>query len=93
MRLFKKKAVEPIRTCAFCSGVPKLTKCGDQKEYYVYLCSSCYETPVGYDEARVSESAARKIWNQRTEEAEAIIKRYNRVLASHVKFTSRAAAK
>lgn len=88
MRLFKKKSINSIKSCAFCSGAPKLAKCGDQKEYYVYLCSSCYETPVRSDEARVSESGARKIWNRRTEEAEYIIRTYNRVIASQTKFTS-----
>lgn len=88
MSLFKKKSPEPIRPCAFCSGIPKLTKCGDQKEYFVYLCSMCYETPVRFHEARVSESAAKKIWNQRTEEAEYIIRKYNHIMASQVKFTS-----
>ena len=86
MSLFKKKPSEPIRPCAFCSGIPKLTKCGDQKEYFVYLCSKCYETPVRFHEARVSEYAAKKIWNQRTEEAEYIIRKYNRIMAEQTKF-------
>jgi hypothetical protein len=88
MSLFKKKPPEPTRPCAFCSGIPKLSKCGDQKEYFVYFCSMCYETPVRSYEARGSESAARKIWNQRTEEAEYTIRTYNRVMASQTKFTS-----
>jgi hypothetical protein len=79
MRLLKKKPVEPIRTCAFCGGIPRLTKCGNQKEYLVYQCANCYETPVRLDEARLTESAARKIWNERTEFAEYIIKAHNRV--------------
>lgn len=82
MTLFKKKVPEPLRACAFCGGTPKLCSCGDQKEYNVYMCSSCFETPVHYDEARVCESAAKAIWNQRTEEAEYIIRIYNHVVST-----------
>lgn len=88
MRLFKKKSLEPLRLCAFCGGVPKLTKCGDHKKYFVYLCSECYETPVRFNEAQVSESAAKKLWNYRTEEAEYIIRKYNHIMTSQTKFTS-----
>lgn len=74
---FKKKPVEPLRDCAFCGGAPRLIKCGDQKEFLVYQCSRCYETPVRFWEAKVSEREARKFWNQRTLEAVHIINIYN----------------
>ena len=80
MSIFKKKPIEPLRNCPFCGGSPRLSECGNQKEYKVYMCSYCYETPVQYHEARVSESGARKIWNQRAEEAECIIRTYKRVI-------------
>ena len=80
MNLFKKKPAEPLKMCPFCGSSPKLTQCGNQKEYKVYMCSYCYETPVQYHEARVSESGARKIWNQRVEDAEYIIRIYRRVV-------------
>lgn len=73
-----------IRACAFCGGMPRLIKCGDQKEYFAYLCSFCYESPVRLDEARLTPEEARKIWNKRTEEAEYIINAYRRVHAGAV---------
>ena len=85
MSLFNKKL---LRNCAFCGGMPKLTRCGDQKEYVVYLCSECFETPVQFDEACLCEFGARITWNRRTEEAEHVIKTYNRLQASMTKFTS-----
>ena len=88
MNFFKKKIPEPLRNCAFCGGEPRLTKCGDHKEFLVYQCFNCYETPVRLHEASVCEFSARRLWNQRTEEAEYIISTYNRLLASTTKFTS-----
>ncbi len=74
---FKKKPVEPLKDCAFCGGTPRLIKCGDQREFLVYQCSRCYETPVNFWEAKCSERAARKFWNHRTLEAVHIINIYN----------------
>lgn len=74
MSLFKKKLPEPLRPCAYCKGTPKLCRCGDHREFLVYLCSVCYETPVRLNEARVSEKGARQIYNKRTAEAERIIR-------------------
>ena len=54
--------------CKYCGGSPKLIKCGDWKQYVVYICSSCYKTPVHSDEARLTKYGARKIWNKRTRE-------------------------
>lgn len=85
---FKKKSIEPLRYCAFCKGVPRLSRCGDQKEFLVYQCSHCYETPVRYGEARVSERGARKVWNKRTEEAEYVLAIYQRIGAKTTIFTS-----
>lgn len=79
MMFFKKKPIEPLRNCAFCGGIPRLSRCGDQKEFLVYQCSHCYETPVRYHEARVSERGARKVWNKRTEEAEFVLAIYKRI--------------
>ena len=88
MKLFKKKPIEPLRNCAFCGGIPRLTKCGDQKQFLVYQCSHCYETPVRFWEARVSEKAARKIWNERTENAEFVLNTYRRLGAKTTVLTS-----
>jgi hypothetical protein len=74
---FKKKSVESLMNCAFCGGAPRLIKCGDQREFLVYQCSRCFETPVRFWEAKLSERAARKYWNQRTLEAAYIINIYN----------------
>lgn len=73
----RKKSLEPLRNCAFCGGKPKLTKCGDQKEYWIYLCTSCYETPVRFWEASISPNKARDMWQQRTEEAEHVLLIYH----------------
>ena len=90
---FKKKSVEPLRNCAFCGGVPRLSRCGDQKEFLVYNCANCYETPVRYNEARVTEKEARKIWNKRTEEAEYVLDIYHRVGRSTTILTTSEAKK
>ena len=87
MRLFNRKT-EALRDCAFCGGKPRLAKCGDHKEFVVYLCSCCDETPVDYDEARVCEPAARNIWNKRTADAERILNIYKRILRQTTIFTS-----
>lgn len=67
-----------LTKCPYCGGEPKLTKCGDQKEYFVYLCSNCNETPVRLDEARVTERGASRIWNKRVADALFYIKTYER---------------
>lgn len=67
-----------LNRCPYCGGEPKLTKCGNQKEYLVYLCSICHETPVRLDEARVSEHLARRIWNERAADALFYIRTYAR---------------
>ena len=79
MMFFKKKPIEPLENCAFCKGIPRLSRCGDQKELLVYQCSKCYETPVRMGEARVSEKEARKVWNKRTKEAEFVLAIYKRI--------------
>ena len=77
----------PIETCAFCGGAPRLTKCGMHKEYLVYQCPECYESPVPLDEASLCEFSARRLWNRKTVEAKHIINTYNRLQASMTKFT------
>ncbi len=78
-----------LRACAYCGGEPRLTKCGDHKEFVVYQCSRCYETPVRLDEARLCEAAARNIWNKRTDDAEYVLNTYKRIMASTTTFTGR----
>jgi hypothetical protein len=76
MGLFEKKP-RVLMDCVFCGGKPRLARCGDQKEFFIYQCSCCYETPVMFHEARLCEFGARKIWNERTEAARHIISIYN----------------
>lgn len=57
-----------IRPCRYCSGKPKLIRCGDWKEYWVVICSECYKTPVPYNCARITRCGAVKEWNRRTVE-------------------------
>lgn len=63
-----KKSKEPILPCPYCGGQPILKIVGDNKEYVVYVCSNCYETPVHIDEARCTLSGAKRIWNKRVKE-------------------------
>ena len=87
MSLFNLKP-EVLRKCPFCGGSPISHRCGDHKNYLMYICSRCYETPVNYDEASVCDFMARRRWNQSAEEAERILKTYNRIMASTTIFTS-----
>lgn len=89
-KLFKKKN-KPLfisRTCPFCGGVPRLSRCGDQKEFWVVQCSECYLTPVDYDEAKVTQNDAIKIYNKKADFASRIIRLHHLIEASMTKFTS-----
>lgn len=79
MKLFKKKPLPMPRNCPFCKGSPRIIRCGDHREFWVVECSKCYETPVQLDEARLTPAAAVKIYNERANMAERIIRIYNRV--------------
>jgi hypothetical protein len=87
MSLFKKKSVSISQACPFCGGEPRLSRCGDQKEFWLVQCSECCRTPVPYDEAKCTPDYAIKIWNERAAFAEHVIKIYNSVKASMTKFT------
>lgn len=88
MRLFKKTSLQIPVDCPFCGGKPRLAKCGDQKEFWVVQCSECYETPVDFDEAKVSQDNAIKIYNERAAFASRIIRIHHYVEASMTKFTN-----
>jgi hypothetical protein len=87
MSLFNRKP-EELRNCAFCGGEPRLHRCGDHKEYIMYQCSRCYETPVRYDEASVCDFMARRRWNQRTEEAARVLNIHKRLMTQTTIFTA-----
>ncbi len=88
MRIFKKMPLPVPRECPFCGGVPRLSRCGDQKEFWVVQCSECYETPVDYDEAKVTQYHAIKLYNKRADFASRIIRIHHSVEAHMTKFTS-----
>jgi hypothetical protein len=79
MKLFKKKPLLMPRSCPFCGGKPRISRCGDQREFLVVRCSKCYETPVQFDEARITPIGAVNIYNKSADLAERIIRTYNRV--------------
>lgn len=48
-----------------CSGQPKIKIVGDNKQYFVCICSKCGKTPLHIDEAQMTKIRAIKIWNRR----------------------------
>ena len=56
--------MDAVKICRKCAGKPELISVGDMKQFYVYRCKSCLSTPVKGDEARLTERAARRIWNR-----------------------------
>lgn len=76
LKIFRKKKSlyeSMIPDCPFCGGEPKLTRCGDQRQYWVYLCSVCSVTPVALDEARITPNGAMKMWEIRVRDARRIL--------------------
>ena len=67
-----------LRKCFECHVTPELRRVGDWKQYLVYVCPQCNDTPVRSGEARLTERGARKIWNKRVDEVwtEAIRRMY-----------------
>lgn len=57
-----------LEKCKHCGGDPVLVKVGDWKQFYVYFCSHCWDTPVYLHEARITPWGAARIWNKRTRE-------------------------
>ena len=88
INLFKKKPLPRLRYCPFCGGETKLTKCGDQKELWIVLCTECNETPVDWHEAKVNPKQAIKIYNERADFASHILSIHHFVKARMTKFTS-----
>ena len=82
MKLFKKKPLPMLRACPFCGGKPRISRCGDHREFWVVQCSKCYETPVPLDEAGLTPAAAVKIYNKRADFAKRIITAYIRATKS-----------
>jgi hypothetical protein len=80
MRLFKNQVkFSTARSCPFCGGIPKLSRCGDQRDLWYVRCTECFETPIDWGEAKVNPDKAVKIYNKRADFAEHLIRIYNRV--------------
>ena len=62
-----------LKPCPFCGGKAEFRIVGDNKEFCKYFCSKCDRTPVGIDEARLTEKGARKIWNRSVDVAKRIL--------------------
>lgn len=88
LKIFKKKPPTKPRHCPFCGGEAKLTKCGDQKEFWVVLCTECNETPVDWHEAKVNSKHAVEIYNERADFASRMISIHHFVESRMTKFTS-----
>lgn len=54
--------------CPYCNNRSKTTKVGDDRQYYINICSKCYKTPVKSCEARLTKLGAVLIWNKRVRE-------------------------
>ena len=67
------------RSCPFCNGIPKVSKCGDHRDLWYVRCTECCETPIDWGEAKVNIDDAIKIYNKRADFAEQLIRIYNRV--------------
>jgi hypothetical protein len=80
MRLFKNQAkFITARPCPFCGGIPKVSRCGDHRDFWYVRCTECFETPIDWGDAKVSPDQAVKIYNKRADTAERIIRTYKRV--------------
>lgn len=53
-----------VKICRRCGGKPELIRVGDMKEFYVYRCKSCLSIPAKSYEGKITERAARRIWNR-----------------------------
>lgn len=54
--------------CPYCGNRSKAIKVGDDRQYYINICSKCYKTPVKSCEARLTKLGAVLIWNKRVRE-------------------------
>ena len=79
MSLFKKKSSPMPRSCPFCGGIPKISKCGDHRDLWYVRCTECCETPIDWSEAKVNIDDAIRVYNKRADFAEHLIRIYNRV--------------
>lgn len=85
MSLFKNQVkLSTARNCPFCGGKPKIARCGDQRNLWYVHCTECYETPVSWEDARVSPEQAVKIYNKRADFAEYLIRTYAQVKENKV---------
>lgn len=58
-----------LKPCPVCGGYPQPIRVGDRKQYVVYRCEDCKETPVPYYEASITGYGAMKVWNRHVEKA------------------------
>lgn len=89
-KLFQKKKSlfnTLLPPCPFCGGEPQLTRCGDQKQFLVYICSVCKVTPVDSGEARITANGAAKIWEIRVRDARRILSADRYVSSKNEKHT------
>lgn len=55
-----------LKPCPYCGcGESDIRLVSDNKNLFVYVCSCCGKTPVGFSEAKPTIKDAIKIWNER----------------------------
>lgn len=57
------KQVKP-QPCPYCAGAPEPVRVGDWKQFWIYVCPTCRNTPVLYHSARLTKRSAVKEWNR-----------------------------
>ena len=56
--------MDAVKICRKCGEKPEPISVGDMKQLYIYRCKNCLFIPAKTHEARLTERAARKIWNK-----------------------------
>ena len=53
-----------VENCPYCGNRSKIIKVGDDRQYYINICSKCYKTSAKNCEARLTKLGAVLICNE-----------------------------